>query len=146
MSFVLILVIMSNLLLITGLAAMKTSSQESLGEWLMIFASLFLGIVPFLILGIALGYLVKPKNFGMTNSLSVLVAFLTCGLLVPITVLLKSLLVFSPFFHYSQLIISAAHLMNYNNWLLNSLWLIWLGCVFGFIAMSAYNREQAIQS
>lgn len=141
-----ILLIMINLLLITGLAAFKTISQESLGEWIGIFANLFFGIIPFLVLGIALGYLIKPKNFGMINGLSVFVAFLTCGAIIPVKFALKYLLVFSPFFHYSQLIIGAADLADYSNWMLNSLWLTWLGCIFSLVAIWAYKREQAIQS
>lgn len=144
--FVPILLITTNLLIISSLCAIKTIDKTSISEWFSIFCSLALGSIPFLICGVALGYLVKPKIFGLINGLSLIVAFITSGLLLPKILLLKYLLILSPFYHYSQLIMNSANLIDNYNWVFNILWLTWISCIFCYIAVWSYNREQAIQS
>lgn len=144
--FVPILIITTNLIIISSLCAIKTIDQTSISEWFRIFCSLALGTIPFLICGVALGYLVKPKIFGLINGLSLIVAFITSGLLLPKILLLKYLLILSPFYHYSQLTMGSANLIDNSNWAFNILWLTWISCIFCYIAVWSYNREQAIQS
>ena len=135
-----------NLLVIIGLSAIKSLPQININECFSIFLSLALGIIPFLIIGVTLGYLVKPKVFGIINGLSVLVAVFTSGIFPLKIAILSYLLIFSPFYHYSQLVISSANLGNSYNWMLNIFWLIWICSIFSFIAVWAYQREKTIQS
>lgn len=135
-----------NLFIIMSLCAIRTSHTSNIVEWINIFLSLNLGIIPFLVCGVALGYLVRPKIFGIINGLSIIVAVITSGLLLPKTLFAKYLLIFSPFYHYSQLAMGVARVTENYHWGLNILWLIWISFSVGLIAIWAYNREQAIQS
>jgi hypothetical protein len=53
---------MLSLGLMLGLGAWKIGIAQSLSSWLVLFFSLVLGVLPFAILGLAIGYLVEPKR------------------------------------------------------------------------------------
>lgn len=135
-----------SLLLIFVLASWQLKIPGDPSSWLIIFLCLILGIIPFAILGLALGYLIDPRSADSILSLSLIVVPLTCGA-YPLSEsqLVQNLMVLSPFYHYRELVFWAAKL-NYDNQIfLHLLWLIWSWGVFGLIATWSYQRDQAVQ-
>jgi ABC-type Mn2+/Zn2+ transport system ATPase subunit len=114
-------------------------------QWLTMFFSLILGIIPFAIFGLALGYLVQPKIINSITALSIPVALFTCGLPLPVPKFVQDLISFSPFYHYGQLALWSTAL-DYDQYLwLHILWLVWFGFTFSFVALWAYRRDQVLQ-
>jgi len=137
-------ILIVNLLLILYLGAWRIGVQAD-GRWVTIFSSLILGVIPFIILGLALGYLFKPKSVNVITGLSIPFALFTCGLPLPAPKSVQDLIPFSPFYHYGQLVLWSAG-MEYDNYLLlHMFWLVWAGCIFGFLAVWAYQRDEVVQ-
>lgn len=140
-----LLVLAVSLSLVLSLGAWRMGVEETLGQWLIMFFSLILGVVPFAILGLALGYLFKPKSVDSIIGLSIPLALFTCGVPLPYPGWVQDLVTYSPFYHYGQLALWSAGL-NYDNQLvLHLLWLIWAGFMFSFLAIWAYRRDQVLQ-
>ena len=78
-----LMVLASTLILILSVGAFKLEVDHNFFRWLLIFGSLIIGIIPFAILGLALGYLFKPKSVDSIVGLSLPVALMTCGLPLP---------------------------------------------------------------
>ena len=135
-----------SLLLIFGLAIWQLKIPADPSSWLVLFLCLLLGIVPFAILGLALGYLIDPRSADSILSLSAIVVPLTCGA-YPISEskIVQNLMVLSPFYHYRELVFWAARLNHDHQIFLHLLWLIWSWGVFGLIATWSYQRDQAVQ-
>jgi len=135
-----------SLLLIFGLAIWQLKISVDPSSWLVLFLCLLLGIVPFAILGLALGYLIDPRSADSILSLSLIVVPLTCGA-YPISEskIVQNLMVLSPFYHYRELVFWAARLNHDHQIFLHLLWLIWSWGVFGLIATWSYQRDQAVQ-
>lgn len=136
-----------SLLLIFGLAIWQLKISVDPSSWLVLFLCLILGIVPFAILGLALGYLIDPRSADSILSWSLFVVPLTCGALqISESKIVQNLMVLSPFYHYRELVFWAAPKLNYDNQIfLHLLWLIWSCGVFGLIATWSYQRDQAVQ-
>ena len=134
-----------NLLLVLLLGAWRLRIQENLGQWLVMFFSFILGIVPFVILGLALGYLFKPKSVNVITGLSIPFALCTCGLPLPVSKPVQDLIAFSPFCHYGRLVMWSAGMSNDNYVLIDLLWLMWAACIFGFLAVWAYQHDAEVQ-
>ncbi|MEG4519610.1 MULTISPECIES: ABC transporter ATP-binding protein/permease [unclassified Microcoleus] len=136
-----------SLILIFGLASWQLQITGDPSFWLVIFLCLILGIIPFAILGLALGYLIDPRSADPILNLSVVIVVpLTCGAF-PIyeSKIVQNLMVLSPFYHYRELVFWAAKLPSDNQIFIHLLWLIWSWGVFGLIATWSYQRDQAIQ-
>ena len=141
-----LVILVVNLLLIIFLGGRRIGVEENFGRWLIIFSSLIIGIIPFIILGLALGYLFKPKSVNMITGLSIPIAFFTCGLPLPVPKYVQDLIPFSPFYNYSQLVQWSAGIKSYDNHgFLHLLWLVWAGCIFGFVAVWAYQQDKVVQ-
>ncbi len=140
-----LLVLTVSLSLVFSLGAWRMGIEETLGEWITMFLSLILGVIPFAILGLALGYLFKPKSVDSIIGLSVPLALFTCGLPLPYPKFVQDLVIYSPFYHYGQLALWSARLDYDNQLVLHLLWLIWAGCMFSFLAIWAYQRDQVIE-
>lgn len=140
-----LLILAVSLSLVLSLGAWKIGVQETLGQWLIMFFSLILGVIPFAILGLALGYLVKPKSIDSIAGLSIPIALFTCGLPLPFPKYVQDLVTFSPFYHYGQLALWSAGEAYDNQLWLHLLWLVWAGCIFSFLAVWAYRRDQVLQ-
>ncbi|MEH2378377.1 MAG: hypothetical protein V7K27_05655 [Nostoc sp.] len=117
-----------------------------LTQGLALISSLILGIIPFAILGLALGYLLDPKSADPILSLSLILVPVACGSIpLPKPQIVQDLIAFSPFYHYRQLVLSAANL-NYDNQLfLHLLWLLWACAAFGLLAAWSYQRDRTVQ-
>lgn len=134
-----------NLTIVLSLGAWKIGIEQNTEQWLTMFFSLILGIIPFAIFGLALGYLVKPKVIDSITAFSIPIALFTCGLPLPVSKFVQDLISFSPFYHYGQLAKWSAAL-DYDQYLwLHILWLVWFGFTFSFVALWAYRRDQVLQ-
>lgn len=141
-----LLILTVSLSLVFSLGAWKMGIEETPKQWITMFLSLVLGVMPFAILGLALGYLFKPKSVDSIIGLSLPLALATCGLPIPYPKFVQDLVIYSPFYHYGQLALWSAGLDYYDNQLaLHLLWLMWAGCMFSFLAIWAYRRDQVLQ-
>lgn len=135
-----------SLLLIFVLASWQLEITGDPSFWLVIFICLILGIIPFAILGLALGYLIEPRSADSILSLSLIVVPLTCGAYqISDLKIVQNLMVLSPVYHYRELVFWAAKLNHDNQIFLHLLWLIWSLGVFGLIAIWSYQRDRAVQ-
>lgn len=110
---------------------------------------LIIGIIPFGLLGITLGFVLEPKSADSILGYSLLLIPLLCWLL-PIPIpdkfsWLKDLLVLLPFYHYRTLVESIINNGNDSLIFLNILWLIWATFLFYYLAVLSYQREKVIQ-
>ncbi|MCU0546979.1 MAG: ABC transporter G family ATP-binding protein/permease [Oscillatoriaceae cyanobacterium Prado104] len=136
-----------SLILIFWLASWQLQITGDPSSLLVIFLCLILGIIPFAILGLALGYLIDPKSADPILNLSVVIVVpLTCGVF-PISEakIVQDLMALSPFYHYRELVFWAAKLPYDNQIFLHLLWLIWSLGVFGLIAIWSYQRDRSAQ-
>lgn len=141
-----VLICTVSLLLIFGLGSWQLEMRMDLTQGLALISSLILGIVPFAILGLALGYLLDPKSADPILNLSLILVPVACGSIpLPRPQIVQDLIAFSPFYHYRQLVLSAANL-NYDNQLfLHLLWLLWAWGAFGLLAAWSYQRDRTVQ-
>jgi ABC-2 type transport system ATP-binding protein len=135
-----------SLLLIFGLGSWQLEMRMDLTQGLALLSSLILGIVPFAILGIALGYLLDPKSADSILSLSLIVVPVACGSFpLPGPQIVQDLIAFSPFYHYRELVLSAVNLNHDNQLFLHLLWLLWAWGAFGLFAAWSYQRDRIVQ-
>ncbi|WP_373480249.1 ATP-binding cassette domain-containing protein [Geminocystis sp.] len=130
--------------LITSVAHIEVISNLST-----LISVLIIGIIPFGLLGITLGFLLEPKSADSILGYSLLLIPLLCWLL-PIPIpdkfsWLKDLLVLLPFYHYRTLVESIINNGNDSLIFLNILWLIWATFLFYYLAVLSYQREKVIQ-
>lgn len=120
--------------------------NASLSLWVNLFVMLIIGIIPFAILGLTLGYLLNPKSADSIIGLSIIVIPIACGAFTfPMPNYLQDAITLSPFYHYKEAILWAAGLDYDQQVLLHLTWLIWATIVFSAIALWSYQREQAVQ-
>ncbi len=120
--------------------------NASFGLWINLFLVLIVGVIPFAILGLTLGYLLNPKSADSILGLSLIIIPIACGTFaLPMPNYLQDAITLSPFYHYKEAILWAAGLNYDKQILLHLTWLIWATVVFSAIALWSYQREQAIQ-
>ena len=120
--------------------------NASFGLWANLFLVLIVGVIPFAILGLTLGYLLNPKSADSILGLSLIVIPVACGAFAfPMPSYLEDVITLLPFYHYKEAILWAAGLDYDKQILLHLTWLIWATVVFSAIALWSYQREQAIQ-
>ena len=120
--------------------------NASFSMWANLFLVLIVGIIPFAILGLTLGYLLNPKSADSILGLSLIVIPIACGTFsLPIPNYLQDAITLLPFYHYKEAILWAAGLDYDKQILIHLTWLIWATVVFSAIALWSYQREQAVQ-
>ncbi|WP_071516491.1 ABC transporter ATP-binding protein/permease [Geitlerinema sp. PCC 9228] len=142
-----------SLAIILGIGASKLGNEATIGFFIQTFLGLSLGIIPFAILGFAIGYLLEPKATSMVTVFVLLLAMATIG--VPFSMLpysLQSAIAFSPFYHYGQVVAAAADLQISPNadfpdvkdghFFLHVLWLVWTGIAASLLAIWSYQRDR----
>ncbi|MCT7997493.1 ABC transporter ATP-binding protein/permease [Laspinema olomoucense] len=141
-----LMVLASTLILILSAGAFKLEVDHNFFGWLSIFGSLIIGIIPFAILGLALGYLFKPKSVDSIVGLSLPLALMTCGLPLPfLASRLENLVTFlSPFYHYAQLALWSAELGYEEPLFFHVIGLLLAGSMFGFVAIWAFKRQDVV--
>lgn len=114
--------------------------------WANLFLVLIVGVIPFAILGLTLGYLLNPKSADSILGLSLIIIPIACGAFTfPMPNYLQDAITLLPFYHYKESILWAAGLDYDKQIILHLLWLIWATVVFSAIALWSYQREQAVQ-
>lgn len=149
-----LVVAMFSLVIILAIGASKLGNEITIGFCMQTFLGLSLGIIPFAILGFAIGYLLEPKATSMATVFVLLLAMATIG--VPFKMLpdpLQSAIAFSPFYHYGQVVAVVADLQIFPNtdfpdvkdgyFFLHILWLVWTGLVASLLAIWSYQRDRA---
>ncbi len=120
--------------------------DASFGMWVNLFLVLIVGVIPFAILGLTLGYLLNPKSADSILGLSLIVIPVACGTFAfPMPNYIQDAITLLPFYHYKEAILWAAGLDYDKQILLHLTWLIWATVVFSAIALWSYQREQAVQ-
>lgn len=130
--------------LITSIAHIEVVNNLST-----LISVLIIGIIPFGLLGITLGFVLEPKSADSILGYSLLLIPLLCWLL-PIPIpdkfsWLKDILVLLPFYHYRTLVESVINNGSNSLIFLNTLWLIWATFLFYYLAVLSYQREKVIQ-
>jgi ABC-2 type transport system ATP-binding protein len=138
--------------LMFGLGIYQGGIQQDFTVWLALFSSLMLGMLVMTLLGCAFGYLFDTKNITIPLLLILGSAVFTSLPLPNMPILLKNLMPFSPFYHYSQLVTWAGKI-NLNDFMagittnqhldVNLEWLLWTTCVLSFLAIWAYKRDKS---
>ena len=119
--------------------------NASFGMWVNLFLVLIVGVIPFAILGLTLGYLLNPKSADSILGLSLIVIPVACGAFAfPMPNYLQDAIALSPFYHYKESLLWAAGLDYDNQIVLHLTWLIWATVTFSAIALWSYQREQAV--
>lgn len=145
--------IMALIILIITLATIlcigffKMGISQSLFSWITLSASLLLGIVPFAVIGIALGYVIPPKALDPIAALLLPLGIFSSGVIPPNNLYIKDLIVISPFFHYSQVIQFFASINQQvdNHIFLSIIWLVFYTVIAGIIAKLAYQWDRFSQ-
>ena len=120
--------------------------DASLGMWVNLFFVLIVGVIPFAILGLTLGYLLDPKSADSILGLSLIVIPVACGTFaLPMPDYLQDAITLLPFYHYKEAILWAAGLDYDKQILLHLTWLIWATITFSAIALWSYRREQTVR-
>ena len=134
-----------SILLAFTLGHWQLEIDASFGLWSNLFLVLIVGVIPFAILGLTLGYLLNPKSADSILGLSLIIVPVACGAFpLPMPNYLQDAIALLPFYHYKESILWAANLDYDQQIVLHLLWLIWATLVFGLIANWSYQREQAM--
>ena len=116
--------------------------NASFGLWVNLFFVLIVGVIPFAILGLTLGYLLNPKSADSILGLSLIIIPVACGAFTfPMPNYLQDAITLLPFYHYKEAILWAAGLDYDKQILLHLTWLIWATVVFSAIALWSYQRQ-----
>ncbi len=130
--------------LITSVAHIEITSNLSA-----LILVLIIGIIPFGLLGITLGFVLETKSADSLLGYSLILVPIFCWLL-PIPIpdkfsWLADLLVLLPFYHYRNLVESIINDGNNSYIFINILWLVWATFLFYYLAVLSYQREKVIQ-
>jgi ABC-2 type transport system ATP-binding protein len=140
------LVLIASLSTIFAIGIFKFGLHQSPEQWFTLGSALLIGIIPFAVLGIALGYVIPPKALDSIAGILIPLGVFSCGL-IPIEnpSYIKDLIVVSPFFHYREVIQHAAGMIDNQHLWLNILWLALYTVVAGLTAKVAYQRDNVTQ-
>ncbi|BAZ02905.1 ABC-2 type transport system permease protein (plasmid) [Tolypothrix tenuis PCC 7101] len=140
----------TGIILMFSLGIFKVGMSQPFFDWVILFFSLILGIVPFAIFGFVIGYTMDANSISLVSAFLIGLAVFSSGS-IPLPGMpewLQNLIPFSPFYHYAQIVMWAGHIQIaefYNNYLAIHLeWLVWTTCVASFLAIWAYQRNRAI--
>ncbi|TVP58803.1 MAG: ATP-binding cassette domain-containing protein [Nodularia sp. (in: Bacteria)] len=150
--------LITSLLILTMLFITLFSNVISPSIFISLLGSLILGVIPYLFLGLALGYLFdKPKNIQIAALMSSLIltipvfsrpilqvietVFATPGKLNIAALIGDNVAAHSPIYHYIQIILFSGKAPEYDRYLwLHLGWLIWFTLISILIALWAYWR------
>lgn len=124
------------------LALGTTPVSQSAVTWLRWFATMLAGSIPFVLLGIALGYAVRPKAVSPLVTVAFLPLLYLSGFMVPpedMPAALQQISLATPIRQYGDLLIS---ITNPPTTGLTWLWLLLWAISFGALAVLAYRRDE----
>jgi ABC-2 type transport system permease protein len=114
--------------------------------WVALAGAVLLGSLPFLALGMAIGYQVSPNAGGVAVNLIGLPLFFAAGVFRPLSqlpLLIQHAAPFLPTYRYAQLAWSAAGASGMAPVRQNLVWLAIYAAVFAFVAVRGYRRQEA---
>jgi ABC-2 type transport system ATP-binding protein len=139
-------VLTTSLSIIFAISILKFGFNQSFIAWLTLSSSLLLGIIPFTVIGLALGYIVPPKALDSIAGLLIPIGVFSCGLMpIQEPSYIQALIVLSPFFHYREIVQFAAGIEYDNQLILHMLWLALYTVVASLIAKLAYQRDTLVK-
>lgn len=124
------------------LALVTTPVSESAVTWLLWFGTVLAGSIPFVLLGIALGYAVRPKAVSPVVTLAFLPLLYLGGFLTPpeeMPAALRQVSLATPIQQYGDLLISITNPPAAG---LTWLWLLLWAAGLGALAVFAYRRDE----
>lgn len=131
------------LLILSGFAIVVGGVQLSINAWLALIVSLLLGVLPFILLGFAIGQVINPTGAAPLVNLSFFALAFASGIFVPVAQLpdvIQNLAPYSPFYCLGQLAWNAIGVPASS--LSNIIWLLLLySVIFCALALYAYRRE-----
>ncbi|MGI0479305.1 ABC transporter ATP-binding protein/permease [Geminocystis sp. CENA526] len=137
--------LMLSLVTMFSLSAWKLHIQQTPLEWIFLIFVLIFGCIPLTILGLSFAYILRPKAIDIVAMLLLIPALLTVGLPLPFSPIIQDLVIFSPFYHYGQLISWGFNLPNYDHYFfIHISWLIWFSICFYLLANYAYKQEKTL--
>lgn len=132
------------LLVLSGFAIVVGGVQLSVTAWITLIASLVLGVLPFILLGFAIGNVVNPTGATPIINLSFFILAFASGVFVPLSQLpgaLQNIAPYSPFYRLVQLAWNAVGVRTGS--IGEAVWLLALyGLVFFGLAILAYRTEE----
>lgn len=137
-----------------GVGVLALNIQISSSLWIYAIPVLTLGIIPFALLGLALGFLLEPKSADSVLGYSLILIPILCGVFsgylqyIPYNFnysLIGDALTLSPFYHYFNLVKWGVQIDNDGRVFLHILWLLWATLFFGAVAVWSYQRENVVQ-
>lgn len=131
-----------------ALASSLLTLQTNTNFSIIVFV-LTIGIIPFGLLGLALGFLLEPKSADSILGYSLLLIPIFCGLLfeyIPDKFsVIRDLVILLPFYHYRTLVDWVTNFKDDGQVFLHILWLVWATFLFYYVAVWSYQREKVIQ-
>lgn len=141
------LVLVTSLITVLCVGIFKFHINQSIEEWAAIGIGLLLGIIPFAIIGITLGYIIPPKTINVFTGLLICAAIGLSGSfseLMPDYI--NNLTTLLPFFHYTKIVEFATDFnSNVDHLILHIAWLLFYCILGGLIAKQAYERDSLAQ-
>jgi ABC-2 type transport system permease protein len=132
------------LLVLSGFAIVVGGVQLSVAAWITLIASLVLGVLPFILLGFAIGNVVNPTGATSIINLSFFILAFASGIFAPLSQLpdvLQNIAPYSPFYRLAQLAWNAVGVQTGS--IGEAVWLLALyGVVFFALAILAYRTEE----
>ncbi|MDR9402961.1 MAG: ABC transporter ATP-binding protein/permease [Halothece sp. Uz-M2-17] len=137
-----------------GIATLLLNIEITLNFWINTIPILTLGIIPFALLGLALGFSLEPKSADSILGYSLILIPILSGAFsgflqyIPYSLnysLIGDVLVLSPFYHYFNLVKWGVDINNDGQVVLHILWLLWATLLFGGLAVWSYQRENLVK-
>ena len=132
------------LLVLVAVAIVAGGVQLSLTAWITLVVSLVLGVLPFILLGFAIGQVINPNGAAPIVNLSFFILAFASGIFVPLSQLpdvLQNIAPYSPFYRLGQLAWNAVGVQTSS--ISEAIWLLALyAVVFFALAVLAYRREE----
>jgi ABC-2 type transport system permease protein len=132
------------LLVLSGFAIVVGGVQLGVAAWMSLIASLVLGVLPFILLGFAIGNVVNPTGATPIINLSFFILAFASGVFVPLSQLpdvLQNIAPYSPFYRLGQLAWNAVGVQTGS--IGDAVWLLLLySAVFFGLAIFAYRSEE----
>jgi ABC-2 type transport system permease protein len=132
------------LLALCGVAIIAGGVQLSVTAWITLIASLVLGVLPFILLGFAIGQVINPNGAAPIVNLSFFILAFASGIFTPLSQLpdvLQNIAPYSPFYRLGQLAWNAVGVQTGS--ISEAIWLLALyAIVFFALAVFAYRREE----
>jgi ABC-2 type transport system permease protein len=127
-------------------AAVAGGVHLAVGTWAALGALTLVGSLPFLALGLAIGYQINPNAGAVGVNLIGLPLYFAAGVFRPLSQLppfIQNAAPFLPTYHYAQLAWTAVGASGLLPLRQNLVWLLVYTGIFGFLAVRGYRRQEA---